>query len=381
MVTLDALAWVPASLGAAIEWPLVEQACPWLRGMAGTPQDPRHHAEGDVLTHTRMVAESLVSMERWGSLPREARARLFVAALLHDVGKPGTTRPTVDGGWESPGHARSGEGITRRLLRTHEGIGAPLMYADRERIAALVRLHGLPIWFMNRHDLRRTLIRSSLRVSMDELAILAEADACGRNCQTSRELLDCIGLFRAECESIGCGSGPFPFANDHARVLYCRELLVDPHHAAFDGTWGEVVVLSGLPGAGKDRWVAVSAAGRPVVSLDTIRAGAGIRPDDEQGQVIAAAKEQARGFLRKRQSFIWNATNVTRRLRDPLIQLILDYGARIRIVYLEAPIERLLARNRTRSEPVPEAVIRSLADKLEPPDVTEAHVVEWLVDD
>ena len=31
---------------------------PWLRDLAATPQDPHYHAEGDVLTHTRLVAEA-----------------------------------------------------------------------------------------------------------------------------------------------------------------------------------------------------------------------------------------------------------------------------------------------------------------------------------
>ena len=39
----------------------------------------------------------------------------------------------------------------------------------------------------------------------------------------------------------------------------------------------------------------------------------------------------------------------------------------------------LLKRNRTRSSSVPETVMTRLANKLDVPDVTEAHRVEWSI--
>lgn len=62
-----------------------------------------------------------------------------------------------------------------------------------------------------------------------------------------------------------------------------------------------------------------------------------------------------------------------RRLRDPLIDLFLGYGARVRIIVVDAPLSRVIERNRQRPRPVPEAVIRRLASRAEPPDLTEAH--------
>jgi hypothetical protein len=55
------------------------------------------------------------------------------------------------------------------------------------------------------------------------------------------------------------------------------------------------------------------------------------------------------------------------------------YQARIRIVYLEVPFEEILRRNRSRMAMVPEAVIYKLARKLEVPEPTEAHEVQWVV--
>src|SRR4051794_35263947 len=80
---------------------------PWLRALAETPQHSIHHGEGDVLAHTQLVAQQLVSDERWQSLEPEDRSELWLATLLHDVGKPSTTR-YEDGRWTAPGHARRG---------------------------------------------------------------------------------------------------------------------------------------------------------------------------------------------------------------------------------------------------------------------------------
>jgi predicted kinase len=142
---------------------------------------------------------------------------------------------------------------------------------------------------------------------------------------------------------------------------------------AYDDTWGEVTLLSGLPGAGKDTWLTGQGGQLPVISLDIVRDELGVNPEDDQGTVVSVAKEQARELLRRRQPFIWNATNLTRRLRDPLVELFMGYGARVRIVAVDAPLSRAIERNRQRPSPVPEAVIRRLAARAEPPDLTEAH--------
>ena len=73
--------------------------------------------------------------------------------------------------------------------------------------------------------------------------------------------------------------------------------------------------MSGLPGAGKDTWIARHAPDLPVISLDMIRRELKVTPADDQGAVAALAKSRARELLRRQQSFIWNATNITRALR------------------------------------------------------------------
>ena len=152
----------------------------------------------------------------------------------------------------------------------------------------------------------------------------------------------------------------------------------DPDYTAYDDTEFEVVLMSGLPGVGKDTWIRQNFADRPVIALDALRKKLKIAAEDDQGPVIAAAKEQAREWMRKKQSFVWNATNVTRMMRQQLIELFLSYNARVRIVYLDAPFNTILQRNRNRQNSVPEQVIYKLLSKLEVPTITEAHQVDWI---
>jgi predicted kinase len=84
----------------------------------------------------------------------------------------------------------------------------------------------------------------------------------------------------------------------------------------------------------------------------------------------------AREYLRKKQSFIWNATNISRQIRELSINLFAAYNARVRIVYIEAPEERLYIQNQQRESSVPAEVIRKFTGRWEVPDLTEAHSVD-----
>jgi predicted kinase len=104
-------------------------------------------------------------------------------------------------------------------------------------------------------------------------------------------------------------------------------------------------------------------------------------PEGASRQVIAQRHAVARrqsGSDRRQQSFVWNATNITRALRTALIDLFGAYHARIRIVYVDAPWDAILRRNQERESSVPEPVIARMLRKLEVPDLTEAHAVNWI---
>jgi predicted kinase len=135
-------------------------------------------------------------------------------------------------------------------------------------------------------------------------------------------------------------------------------------------------MMCGLPGAGKDTYVREQLGDLPVVSLDDLRAEMEVDPTDNQGSVVQAGRERLREHFRKGERFVYNATNINRQRRGPILGLAADYGVRVRIVYCEAPMDKLLAQNRARAGRVPEAVIRRMSERWEMPSLTEAHRVD-----
>lgn len=365
----------PQPPGFALDWQAVASAHPWLADLAGVPQDKVHHAEGDVLVHTRRVTEALVGKDEWRRLPPVEREILFAAALLHDVGKPATTLVGKDGRVSSPHHAREGEGIARELLWQRE-----VPAACREAITALVRLHGLPLWFIDQASASRALIRASWRIRLDRIALLSEADAEGRICGDAGDLRDRLTLFRELAAELGCLDQPRAFANGFTRVTFFRRHQQDPSEILADDTAGEVILLCGLPGAGKDTLIHQGVfSGHAHLSLDELRHELGVGPGDDQTRVLEAARRKARAHLRVRRPFVFNATNLTQQLRAPWIELFAHYHFRTRAIFLDLPRRELLRRNRERSARLPEKILDACAAKLEPPDGTEAHRVDWIL--
>ncbi|MEM6488254.1 MAG: AAA family ATPase [Pseudomonadota bacterium] len=367
-------ALVPQSPGWSVDWGAIWPLWPGLAALDACPQNPVHHGEGDVGIHTRMVVEALVAEPRWRALPPERRSALFWAAVLHDIGKPATTRQE-DGRLTARGHSRIGALMARRLLWE---AGAP--FAWRERLCGIVAAHQLPFWLIEREAPGRLAVRTSWTAHARDLCLHALADARGRIADDVPALIDNIALAEATFEEAGAADTPYPFANAESRVAYFEREDRDAAYAAHRAPRLWVTVMTGLPGAGKDSWLAAHAPDLPVVSLDAIRAEIGAAGTGDQGRVIQAAREAARVHLRAGRAFAWNATNVTRMMRAKICDLARDYGAALHIVYLEPLPGRLFAQNRGRGAAVPQAAVARLADKLEPPAAWEAHRLTLVVD-
>ena len=353
-----------------VPWSDLRAAFPWVEAMHRCPQDPVWHAEGDVGIHTEQVLQALVALPAFAALPAEGRWVVWLACLLHDVAKPAVTRTEDDGRITSRGHSRAGAIEARGLLWR-----ACIPLAIREAVCNLVAHHQVPFFLVDRDDPRGHAIRLSQTLRCDWLALVAEADARGRQAVDQQRLIDNVALFEAQCEELGCLDRPWPFASDHARVLTARDPHRDPLAPALPLPTFTVTVMCGLPASGKDTWLAEHAADLPVVSLDALRTELRIAPDGNQGTVIQAAREAARRHLRAQRPFAWNATNLSRQRRRPILELCHDYGAAVRIVHLEAPPAVLAKRNADRRDPVPRKVIARMERQWEAPTPLEAHTV------
>ena len=175
----------------------------------------------------------------------------------------------------------------------------------REAIVAIVKYESLPIWFWDKPQPLRSIIRVSQLVRCDWLALMAEADILGRICQDRVRLLETIEFFREFCREHNCFDKAYAFESDHSQFIYFNKNNADP---TYDDTKLEVILMCGLPGTGKDYWIEQNYPELPIVSLDTLRQTMGISPTGEQGEIIQAAKNLAKGYLQTQTSFIWNAT-------------------------------------------------------------------------
>ncbi len=361
-----------------INWQAIESNFTWFKDMRDVPQDPEWHAEGNVQVHTKMVVEALHNLKDYQALDEQHKQILFTAALLHDVEKRSTTKKEVIDGRErivSPSHARRGEFTARSFL--YRELNAP--FKVREEICKLVRHHGLPIWAIEKPDPVKAVINASTMLNTRLLAMLARADMLGRICLDQEEILLKIDLFEELCRENQCWESNYPFQSDYGRFLYLNRDNIAPSYKPFNDLKFEVVMLSALPGTGKDTYVKQN-LDLPMLSLDAIRRANKISPTDKRGngKVIQLGKEQAKVFMRARQSFVFNATNLTTDIRQKWVSLFTDYGGRVRIVYLEVPYQQLLHQNRGRKHVVPTKVLERMINKLEVPIAREAHELEWI---
>ncbi|GAL84207.1 hypothetical protein MYP_1435 [Sporocytophaga myxococcoides] len=320
-----------------------------------------------------MVTEALIGLDEFKMLNEQDQHILFASALLHDVEKRSTTVIEDDGRITSKGHAKKGELTARNILYTE--VETPFFI--REAIAKLVRHHGLPLWVFEKEDPVKAAISASLEVSTMHLSLLAQADILGRVCPDKDELLYKIELFSELCREHDCFGKAKQFRDNISKFFYLQRKESGVDFVPFNDTKFEVIMMAGIPGAGKDTYVKKHFPDLPVVSLDDIRRRLKIDPTDSKGNgtVIQEAKEAAKVYMRARKSFVWNATNITRSMREQLIDLFTSYGGRVKIIYVEVPYKVLLKQNENREYAVPLNVIQKMIQKLEVPSAVEAQEV------
>lgn len=352
--------------------------------LAKTPQNPKWHGEGDVWTHTKMVCEELIKLEEYSHLEPRQRAVVFLSALLHDVGK-GVCTKIEDGVPTSPNHGIVGSKMARVMLVEKYGFcGSFDAVSFREAVCLLIRYHSFPVYFFEKEEPERAIrsIASNSELTSDfnikHLCILSKADVLGRIGEDNRYSVSAVDMCRDFAIECSCYESQYPFKDLHTAYRYYCGAVVQPYGELYDESWGEIILMSGLPGTGKDTWIMENCKDMPMISLDDIRIKLGVKPTEDQTEVVIHAKERAKELLRSKTAFVWNATCLTSQLRSTAISLFESYGARVRIVYLETDKETRRKRNTSRKAEVPEGVVSLMLKKMNPPERFEAQSVQWI---
>lgn len=212
---------------------------PEVAALAGTPQDPEWHPEGDVFTHTGHCLNALVQLPGWRDAAAPERAILSFAVLGHDFGKPATTHRALKHGVErivSPGHAEVGGPLIEAFL---ERLGSPLDVRPPTR--QLVECHHAHLSWPDdgpSASAVRRLARKLAPATIADLLLVMESDHRGRPPLLSEDTPLRLAGLRDAAEQLSLAAQP-PVALLQGRDLIALGLKPGSHfgpilHDAFE---------------------------------------------------------------------------------------------------------------------------------------------------
>ena len=348
-------------------------AIPNLKLLQETPQDPSYHSEGSVWNHTKLVVQRLFEQPYFCSASEESKHVMTCAAILHDIAKATCTKE-MDGHIRSIGHPRRGSIDARAILWR-------LRYpqAILERISRIVANHHVVYHAFDSDkpaDWRARKLSHELIPA--ELITVCMADSLGRitrPVELRQESVDATLLFSEMFQELDCWEKPYIFPNSHTALMHFYK-IVYPDQAFYQESGSKVIVMSGLPASGKD--TVASTFGLPIMGFDTTRDRLGLKYGDNEGLVAQETIEDAKKFLREKESFVWNSTNINTQLRQKTLDMMLDYNAEVKIVSLDLDENTLRYRNSKRKTTVTNKALDDMILRWEPPLPTEAHEVIYM---
>jgi tRNA nucleotidyltransferase (CCA-adding enzyme) len=205
------------SLGFALAMDLgvIAKLFPELQSLAGCPQEPEWHPEGDVWVHTLQVVDR--ARTRIEDLPRPQQIAVMLAAVAHDLGKPATTAYS-DGRIRSIDHEEQGVAPAAAFL-DRLNVNSIDGYDVRRQVLGITAHHLKPgSWHKVRDEIGDGAFRRlAHKVDLELLARVAKSDCEGRRPAT----FDCSAMdwFLERARTIGADKGP------PASILLGRHLL------------------------------------------------------------------------------------------------------------------------------------------------------------
>lgn len=162
-----------------------------LNKLKETMQSPVHHPEGNAWNHTMLVVNEAAKRKVKSKSPES----FMWAALLHDIGKPDTTR-SRKGRITSYDHDTAGEPLAREFL---------LYFSCKEefidKVVNLVRYHMHILYVLK--DLGYGNIElMKKKVDLHELALLGLCDRLGRTNADLREEENNISIFLSKLKDM-----------------------------------------------------------------------------------------------------------------------------------------------------------------------------------
>lgn len=373
------------------------EAIPEFAPLVKTEQNPKHHAEGNVLIHTNMAMScaytfihNIHNYSFFPALKPSQLLNIYVGTLLHDFGKPTATFLKEPGKLVAYNHETIGLPFARDFMRKYF---PEFGFARREWILNLVENH------MKARDVCKegklsTIRRFSLDVNTAEMFGVAVADSYGRIVKDEPSLDGWERLYikRMKEENLLNNFFELPFDSTQLNNFEYKNLL---WKVLFEG-WSyedskqvekvkqlmalppfQIIMLVGAPGSGKTSYRTKLYPHVPVICMDDERLRlCGNELDMTKNvEVFNNCFGRLCAAMRARQSIVWDATNIDRKYRRKLLDVVRKAGALIEMVYFDIPLEVLQARNAGRSKVVPDFVVEGFYKRLVSPKSYEYDVL------
>ena len=163
-----------------------------LTALKETPQSPKHHPEGNVWNHTMLVVDAAAMVR-----DKSSNEHIFMwAALLHDIGKPGTTKIRKER-ITAYNHDKLGATLTKQFLNA---VDCDLEFIDK--VVSLVRWH-MQILYVNKSLPFADIKTIRGEANIEDVALLGLCDRLGRTGAQQREEEENIKIFLAKAKGNG----------------------------------------------------------------------------------------------------------------------------------------------------------------------------------
>ena len=360
--------------------------------LKNTPQNPRYHAEGSVLEHTRLVLEKYFEMRDEFDLTEEEKAILYWVSVLHDTGKTIVTK-NMNGRWVSHGHETASVPIARdHLLKVPEITDSML-----RKILPLIRWHGIPLrWVLKKGSLDE-LKQMGTQVDLRLLSIFSVFDFYGRISEDQDYM---TGKMR-ELQSVHVPKVEYEFGKFNQLQTLYGDWDLKRKNAAWNAikmkrmpllqklfeSEGEpkraakhkVMLTIGPPKSGKTRFLDTELQDTYRIQLsDFGLTEIQLKDDFEMKRKLTEFKHLLQIYLRHHGEVAIEGRNINKKLRWGLNEVFRNLSAEIHYFFFESSKGDLISRNQQAETPVAEEVIEKQYTEQEIPHPWEAHQITFV---
>jgi predicted kinase len=316
---------------------------------------------------------------------REDQIALYLATILHDIGKPPTSVfNEKKNKITAYGHDTVGVPLANEFLKKYFN---EIPYRGREQILRLIENHMHPRMWMSDGTTTNKLKMLSLATNTKLLYLLSQADTLGRKANDMKASMMLLEMFKQNCEDMGLWDrqyrAPLAIHLDNASYSLARWniLMNDAPESAetYDAAREmmdkpiphfQLMLMVGAPGSGKTFYRNKLVEQYPnlkVICMDDERKKRCGNENDQSknNQIFGWQEHELREAMKKRQSVMVDATNPTKRLRNTLWRIARENGALCSVVYFDIKLETLLKRNADREKRVPDDVVKRFYNALQ----------------